>query len=181
MWGLPWSEYNQERFTALAEILRDGSYDVVVLQEVWFQNHYDIIKDALPYVSPFRTMNDFFCSIFGAARLPIECSGLVILSRHPVEEFSYKPYSVRGKLIFDAQFAVRKGLGVARIRWNGVTIDVSTSHLATYTFTEVENLWTRKVQARETIGILEDSLADLKESELSNRNDFFSSTACCIL
>ena len=34
----------QERFTALAEILREGSYDVVVVQEVWFQQHYDIIK-----------------------------------------------------------------------------------------------------------------------------------------
>ena len=42
-------------------------------------------------------MNDVLCSVFGAAQLPVECSGLVILSQHPVEEFSYKPYSVRGK------------------------------------------------------------------------------------
>ena len=44
----------QERFTALADILQSQSYDVVVLQEVWFQRHYDIIKDTMPYVSPFR-------------------------------------------------------------------------------------------------------------------------------
>ena len=44
----------QERFTALADILRSESYDVVVLQEVFFQRHYDIIKDTMPYVSPFR-------------------------------------------------------------------------------------------------------------------------------
>ena len=42
-------------------------------------------------------MNDVLCSVFGVAQLPVECSGLVILSQHPVEEFSYKPYSVRGK------------------------------------------------------------------------------------
>ena len=40
-------------------------------------------------------MNDVLCSVFGAAQLPVECSGLVILSQHPVEEFSYMPYSVR--------------------------------------------------------------------------------------
>ena len=166
MWGLPWSEHNQARFMALKEILRNGSYDVVVLQEVWFKQHYDIIKDTLPYVSPFtEPMNDVLCSIFGAAQIPFECSGLMILSQHPVEEFSYKPYSVRGKLIFDGQFAVRKGLGVARIRWNGIKIDVTTSHFATYTLTEAENFFTRKVQARETVGMLEDSLSDFKESE----------------
>ena len=41
----------QERFTALANILSNGSYDVVVLQEVWFKEQYDIIKDTM---SPFR-------------------------------------------------------------------------------------------------------------------------------
>ena len=117
-------------------------------------------------------MNSVLCSILGAAELPIECSGLVILSQHPVEEFSYRPYSVRGKLIFDGQFAVRKGLGIARVRWNGVTIDVSTSHLATYTLNEAENFFARKVQARETIGFLEDSLSDLKVSELSESELF---------
>ena len=41
-------------------------------------------------------------------------------------------------------------------------IDVTTSHLTTYTFNEVENVLTRKVQARETVEILEESSSDLK-------------------
>ena len=42
-------------------------------------------------------------------------------------------------------------------------IDVTTSHLTTYTFNEVENVLTRKVQARETVEILEDRVfSDLK-------------------
>ena len=41
-------------------------------------------------------------------------------------------------------------------------IDVTTSHLTTYTFNEVENVLTRKVQARETVEILERSSSDLK-------------------
>ena len=162
MWGLPTAQYNQERFIALAEILRDGSYDVVLLQEVWFKNEYDIIKDTLPYVSPFNMGSNLLCSIFGATQIPLECSGLVILSQHPIEQIWFEPYSARGKLIIDGNFAARKGLGVARISWNGITMDVSTSHFTSYTLNEKENLWTRTIQARETIEILQDSTADVK-------------------
>ena len=49
------------------------------------------------------------------------------------------------------------------LRWNGIMIDVTTSHLTTYTFNEVENVLTRKVQARETVEILEARVfSDLK-------------------
>ena len=50
----------QGRFTALAGILRSGSYDVVVLQEVWLKQQYDIIADTMPYVSPFRGVDSMF-------------------------------------------------------------------------------------------------------------------------
>ena len=44
-------------------------------------------------------MNDVRCLFFGGTvHLPVECSGLVILSQHPVEEFSFMPYSVRRNL-----------------------------------------------------------------------------------
>ena len=162
MWGLPTAEYNQERFTALAEILRDGSYDFVLLQEVWFRKEYDIIKDTLPYVSPFNMGSNLLCSIFGTAQIPLECSGLVILSQHPIEQLWFEPYSARGMLIIDGNFAARKGLAVARISWNDLRIDVSTSHFTSYTLNEKENLWTRTIQARETIELLQDSAADVK-------------------
>ena len=54
----------QERFTALADILSSGSYDVVVLQEVWLEQYYNIIKDAMPYVSPFRCVYVHFSKNF---------------------------------------------------------------------------------------------------------------------
>ena len=41
-------------------ILRSGSYDVVVLQEVWLKQQYDIIADTMPYVSPFRGVDSMF-------------------------------------------------------------------------------------------------------------------------
>ena len=162
MWGLKWplAMHQRERFRALSGILRQSSYDVVLLQEVWYRYQYDIIKDTFPYVSPFRTLNG--CN--GIFPIPLECSGLVILSRHPVKKVWYKPYSVRGRLIMDGQFAVRKGLGIARIWWNGMDVDVSTSHLSTYTMSAMENLHERMVQTKETIDILRKSRADVKES-----------------
>ena len=162
MWGLKWplAMHQRERFKALSKILRRSNYDVVLLQEVWYRYQYDIIKDSFPYVSPFRTMNG--CS--GIFPFPIECSGLVILSRHPVKKFWYKSYSVRGRLIIDGQLAVRKGLGIARIWWNGMNVDVSTSHLSTYTMSAMENLHERMVQTMETVEILRKSSADVKES-----------------
>ena len=68
----------QERFTALADILSSGSYDVVVLQEVWLEQYYNIIKDAMPYVSPFRCVYVHFSKIFIHTRKQI--SQIIILS-----------------------------------------------------------------------------------------------------
>ena len=162
MWGLKWplAMHQRERFQALSSILKQSSYDVVLLQEVWYRYQYNLIKDTFSYVSPFSTMNG--CS--GIFPFPIECSGLVILSRHPVKKFWYKPFSVRGWLLFDGQFAVRKGLGMARILWNGLEVDVSTSHLSTYSMSAMENLRERMIQTTEMIDILKKSRADIKES-----------------
>ena len=55
----------------------------------------------LNLLCPSEPMNDVRCIIFGGTvHLPVECSDLVILSQHPVEEFSYKPFSVRRNLYF---------------------------------------------------------------------------------
>ena len=56
-------------------------------------------------------------------------------------------------------------------RWNGIKIDVTTSHFATYTNAEMENVFTRKVQARETVRFLEDSSSDLKVSKMFSPTD----------
>ena len=58
-------------------------------------------------------MNDKLCLKFPDLPGP-ECSGLMILSQHPVEEFAYIPYSVRGNLAItlypDSGWAAEKKL-----------------------------------------------------------------------
>ena len=163
---MPWPKRKLEKVeipkaeAVSAKIFGRNSIRLLTVQEVWFQYLYDIlttpqVRHVFPHVSPFKKMNDVKCAAFGATRLlPIECSGLVVLSRLPVQKFWYRPYSVRGKLLFDGQFAVRKGLGGATILWENLVLDVTTSHLTTYTFSEQENIWKRAIQAQETVDIL---------------------------
>ena len=88
-WGLNWpfSEDKWYRVRALRNIIALGDYDVILLQEVWFRRDYDIIRSAVPYASYFESFNQ--CSGYF---LPMECSGLVILSRHKIEHVEFLPF-----------------------------------------------------------------------------------------
>ena len=88
-WGLNWpfSQDKWYRVRALRNIIALGDYDVILLQEVWFRHDYDIIRSAVPYASYFESFNQ--CSGYF---LPMECSGLVILSRHKIEHVEFLPF-----------------------------------------------------------------------------------------
>ena len=65
--------------------------------------------------------------------MPIECSGLVIMSRHPIAYVQFQPFTKRGYLLnFDGEIFARKGLASARILFHDLTVDVFTSHFASY-------------------------------------------------
>ena len=88
-WGLNWpfSEDKWYRVRALRNAIALNDYDVILLQEVWFRRDYDIIRSAVPYASYFESFNQ--CSGYF---LPMECSGLVILSRHRIEHVEFLPF-----------------------------------------------------------------------------------------
>ena len=88
-WGLNWpfSEDKWYRVRALRNVIALNNYDVILLQEVWFRRDYDIIRSAVPYASYFESFNQ--CSGYF---LPMECSGLVILSRHRIEHVEFLPF-----------------------------------------------------------------------------------------
>ena len=153
MWGLRWpfGEDDIERFQLLRDVLKKEDYDFVLLQEVstavcsiadiltrvriliihllqvWYRNQYDMIKGLMPYMSEFVQFNPR-CT--GKFIVPFGCSGLVILSKYPIEFAGIRPFSVRGSFWnFDGEVFVRKGIARARSRWNGFTVDLFTSHL----------------------------------------------------
>lgn len=163
MWGLRWplGEDDIERFRTLREVLRKEDYDFVLLQEVWYRNQYDMIKGTLPYISEFTQFNPR-CS--GNFVVPFGCSGLVILSKHPIEFAGIRPFSVRGSFWnFDGEVFVRKGIARARSKWNGFTVDLFTSHLVSYTNNpNYDNTMYRFQQVMEVARAIRDSKADIK-------------------
>ena len=132
-WGLSWpfSKDRDVRFRALRTVLSQSTYDVVLLQELWFRDDHNLLTSAsLPYSNHFGTFN----SDCKGYILPLECSGLTILSRYPFVELEFTPFKKRGSFwSFDGEIFVQKGLARARISLNGINIDLFTTHLVSYT------------------------------------------------
>jgi endonuclease/exonuclease/phosphatase family metal-dependent hydrolase len=161
MWGLfwPFGRDHEPRFLALRQILQQGSFDIVLLQEVWLKKQYNTIRDSMPYASHFEAYNG--CT--GNELFPHECSGLVVLSRHPIEYVEFLPFVDRGSVMnFDGEVFARKGLASARIRWHDLTVDVFTSHFASYRDDPNTNLQVRQSQTLQTLNAIIHSDADIK-------------------
>lgn len=95
--------------------------------------------------------------------MPIECSGLVIMSRHPIQYTQFQPFTKRGYLLnFDGEIFARKGLASARILFHDLTVDVFTSHLASYRDDPKTNGVVRRLQTLETATAILHSDADVK-------------------
>lgn len=127
-------------------IAAGGDNKDLVNQELWYKEDYAIISSAMPFATPYESINSG-CSSF---ILPFGCSGLAVLSKHPIIEvggnnpsqlvlrsISFQvrlvPFTHRGNFWkFDGEIFVRKGVGIARILWYEKTIDVFTTHLVSY-------------------------------------------------
>jgi len=159
LWGLGWplGEDKDLRVLALREELLAGDYDIVLLQELWYRADYDLLRQTMPYVSQYDSINSG-CSSF---ILPLGCSGLTVLSKYPIVDVRLIPFTSRGNFWrFDGEIFVRKGLGVARILYDDITIDVFTTHLVSYTKAD-DNKLVRYMQAMETVRLIAQSDADI--------------------
>ena len=161
-WGLPWpiSLDRETRFRALREVIAHSTYDVILFQEVWMRSDHELLSSALPHSTYFGIFNSG-CSGY---LLPIGCSGLTILSRHPFLEVDFTPFKLRGSFwSFDGEIFVHKGLGRARIDVQGIKIDLFTTHLVSYTVNpNRENRRVRYKQTHETVKYIAQSNADVK-------------------
>ena len=93
--------------------------------------------------------------------MPLECSGLVIMSRHPIAHVQFRPFTRRGYLLnFDGEVFARKGLASARILFHDLTVDVFTSHFASYRDDPRTNGLVRRRQTLETVAAVAASDAD---------------------
>ena len=164
-WGLRYplgSDIDEEeRLKLLSEHLKKTNYDFVLLQEVWYLSQYEHVKGVLPYITEFQALNNGRC--YEGLFSPIGCSGLVILSRHPILFAELQPFLSSGD-IWSGDLFVRKGIGRARVLlWNKYTIDLFTTHLVTYqNDPDLQNPRVRFLQATQTAQLIKSSNADIK-------------------
>ena len=163
-WGLGWpiSPDRQARFLALRDVIAKSDYDVILLQEVWYRSDHKLLRTARPYSTYFGSFNSGCSGVI----LPLGCSGLTILSRHPLSSVEFTPFKVRGKFLkLDGEVLVQKGVGRARILWgpDEIAIDLFTTHMVSYTSNpDRENNQIRFMQMLETVNLIKKSDADVK-------------------
>ena len=146
----------------LRDVIAQSDYDVIFLQEVWYRSDHKLLRTALPYSTYFGSFNSDCSGVI----LPLGCSGLTILSRHPLSEINFTPFKVRGKFLkLDGELLVQKGLGRARIIWgpDEIPIDLFTTHMVSYTSNpNRDNTKIRYMQMLETVNLINKSNAEVK-------------------
>ena len=112
VWGLPelLAPEREVRFRTIAEQLQDVKPDVVILQEVWFDEDAQFFSDALAQQGLQHTHRfeswGFGCGLLVASRYP--------LSAQDFREFTDGKYVPPNPLHVD--WAARKGIGTVNLR-----------------------------------------------------------------
>lgn len=167
-WGLLYiSQYTTERIHHIAETLASSTCDVVCLQEVWQQRHWNILKSRLKAKLPYAKF--YYSGMFG--------SGLAILSRYPISQTDMRPYTLNGRpqAFFRGDWYVGKGVASAIIDLpNGRQCQVFNTHMhAPYNEKVDTYLCHRTAQAWELKKVIE---ASVKAGYLTLATGDFNST-----
>ena len=85
------------RLKALQETLAGSDFDVVLLQEIWYQEDYEFLSSTFPHSASLTSEPSVFAwltSKLPGNLTPVGRSGLTILSKFPIEETEFTPYTV---------------------------------------------------------------------------------------
>ncbi|KAI1341499.1 Endonuclease/exonuclease/phosphatase [Xylariaceae sp. FL0016] len=118
-WGLRHiAAHRAERLTAIGRYLAtcEPLPHIVALQEVWTAEDYRSIRREARFVLPFGKF--YHSGVFG--------SGLVILSKWPIEESTFWKFSLNGRptAFWRGDWYVGKGVACARIRYGDGDKDI---------------------------------------------------------
>ncbi|KAK9370419.1 Endonuclease/exonuclease/phosphatase [Lipomyces kononenkoae] len=123
-WGLKYvSKFRQERMKYISNELAGSIADIVALQECWVASDYEYLRQRTYKRYPYAKY--FYSGIIAG-------SGLVILSRFPIESVNMIPYTINGRpsAFFRGDWYVGKGIASAIIRHpSGIAIEVFNTHM----------------------------------------------------
>jgi len=172
VWGL--ADAKKERMPAIAKMLQNSDYDVVLVQEAWYNVDYLLLAATFPYVTNYGTPGSRFCPITPRTQkyyiqpFPVQCHGLMILSRWPIvheKMLSFKnrvPWYAHREA-FQNSFIIRGALtAVIKVAKGGLEVDVGivNTHLTTWYGSEAKWSLVREAQMKEAL-IEVDSLKHL--------------------
>jgi len=160
-WGIPHtfgSQDKEERMEKIGQLLAEGDYDIVLLEELWMRPDHQTIKGKLGpdlYMTEYDDLNMCQGTIW-----PWGCSGLAIISRFPLLEKNFTQFKQQGPfshMFSDGEYFSGKGVGRVSVSPKpGITIDVFVTH----TISEDNNYEIREKQADELLELVENSKAD---------------------
>ncbi|KRY40073.1 putative neutral sphingomyelinase, partial [Trichinella spiralis] len=146
-WGIPLpfpfgSADRKVRIKEIAKELATGKYDIVSLQEIWSENDFNMIHDAVRLVMPYSF---YFHNGYAG-------SGVCVFSKGIILETLMHRYSLNGYVhhIHRGDWFGGKMVGLCRIQFSGININVYATHIhAEYNHDEDVYLAHRVVQAFE--------------------------------
>lgn len=111
-----------DRLEKLMERLSDGSYDIIMLQEIWTDNDFRKLRSHLGSI--YKYSNYFHSKLIGG--------GICIFSKWPMDSIFMHSYGANGHpyLLHQCDWYCGKGVGLARvISPKGFRINLYVTHL----------------------------------------------------
>ncbi|RKP12595.1 Endonuclease/exonuclease/phosphatase, partial [Piptocephalis cylindrospora] len=107
-WGLKFVSKNRPgRMRAIGRALTTTTAEIIALQEVWVEEDYQVLRTLVSSRLPYT--HRFLSGILGG--------GLVLLSKYPIIESEFRPYSLGGcpSRFYHGDWFVGKGIGRCRV------------------------------------------------------------------
>lgn len=147
----------QDRLLTMHKAIDKADFDVILLQEVWYEPDHAKLRDLLRCSTEFLQLNNPNCKMV-LDSLPERCSGLMILSKFRIIDAEFREFTKNEQYMIEdyGLLEVSKGVGKVRICLkNNITVDLFTAHMDAY------NASTRLFQSREAADYLKESTADV--------------------
>lgn len=149
-WGIPFAPNRKDRMMAIGKKIASGKYDIIGLQEIWFDQDWDTIcryakNEEMIYTSRFPS------GVIG--------SGLGVISTHKIYDSNFKPFAVNGfpQNVHHGDYYGGKGIGLARIDTPLGLVDFYTTHLIARYSHKDQYLSHRIAQSIEVVKYIEET------------------------
>jgi len=115
VWGSPGAfgvNDKELRMKAIGNwIANDTEHDVYLLNDLWMRADHGTIRQSLPLDYSMTEVDDLSESSCDGVAAPEFCSGLAIISKHPIKKSEFVSFRDHGDLFWDYEYFLRRGVG----------------------------------------------------------------------